>query len=161
MSVNPVLAAEKQLRLQRIEEFLQSKVWFIGPDRPQTRRVLVDLLALVPEEVLNSLFAELRLLIIAPRRRSSEVISYHGLPIIAPVRRNTGVTSFRGAPSQPTLDALFIVVTLDWSIEDSTRSEAFRTMAGILGDALMKLSGLVPDNTHLAAWSEATKGLLN
>jgi hypothetical protein len=143
MSVDPVLAAEKQHRLLRIEEFLQSNVWFIGPDRPQTRRVLIELLALVPEELLNSLFTQLRLLIIAPRRRSSEVISYRGLP------------------SQPTLDAPFIVVTLDWSIEDSTHSEAFRATAGILGDALTRVKGIEAQRECSAAWSETSKRFVN
>jgi hypothetical protein len=143
MSFDPVLAAEKQLRLQRIEEFLQRKVWLIGPDRPQTRQVLIELLALVPEELLNSLFTQLRLLIIAPRRRSSGVISYCGLP------------------SQPTLDAPFIVVTLDWSIEDSTHPEAFRTTAGILGDAFTRVRGIEAQRECSAAWSETSKGPVN
>lgn len=143
MSIDPVLAAEKQLRLQRIEEFLQSDVWFIRPDRPQTRQVLVELLALVPAQLLNSLFSELRLLVIAPRRRSSEVISYRGLP------------------SQPTLDAPFIVVTLDWSIETSAWSEAFRTVAGILGDALTRVRGIEAGRECSAAWTEQSKGPVN
>jgi hypothetical protein len=143
MSADPVLTAEKQLRLQRIEEFLQSNVWFVGDDRPQTRQVLIELLALVPEPVLSSLFTQLRLLIIAPRHRSSEVISYHGLP------------------SQSTLDAPFIVVTLDWSIESSTWSEAFRGVAGILGDALTRVRGIEAQKECSAAWSETSKELLN
>ena len=142
MSVDPVLTAEKQLRLQRIEEFLQSNVWFIGDDRPQTRQVLIELLALVPEVVLNSLFAECRLLVIAPRHRTAEIVTYR-------------------VPSHRTAEAPFVVVTLDWNIEGLTWSEAYRAVARILGDALIKLSGIEAQKECSTAWSETSKGLLN
>jgi hypothetical protein len=143
MSFDPVLAAEKQVRLQRIEEFLQSKVWFIGPDRPQTRQVLIELLVQVPDAALNRLLTELRLLVIVPRRHTAEIVTYRGLP------------------SQPTPDAPFVIVTLDWSIEGLTWSEAYRAVAGILGAALIKLSGIEAEKACSAAWSETSEGPVN
>lgn len=54
-----------------------------------------------------------------------------------------------------------MVVTLDWNIEGLTRLEAYYTVAGILGDALIKVSGIEAQKECSAAWSETSEGLPN
>jgi hypothetical protein len=144
VSGNPVLTAEKRRRRQRIEEFLQSGLWYVGADRPQTRRALIELWDTVPDALLYAPLAELRLLIIAPRRHTAETLTYFGLP------------------SAPTPDAPFVVLTLDWGIEELAWPEALRAVAGLLSKALFKAGGGIEALAAVSpAWLAQGKGPVN
>lgn len=137
MNEEPVLTVEAEQRRKAAEEFLQTAGWYIGDDRPQTRRVLVELLAQVPESALGTLYGvERRILVIAPRRGTTETVMY-SIP-----------------PGEPGKVTRFAVLTLDWELELQPWQQAFRNVSLILGKALIELSGKDAGGVSPEAWPE-------
>jgi hypothetical protein len=97
--------------------FLNSGVWVIGKDRIQTRRVLIDCLAWIPEAALHTLFSDTRILVLAPE---------------------TGVTGCVApiAPEAPPRQ----VLTIDARIEAMPYAEALAVVQGLLFYAFSKLA---------------------
>jgi hypothetical protein len=62
-----ITRSETQQRMRRrVEEFLEGGTWSIAPDREQTRRALIEVLSFTPEIVLERVFAEGHVFVLAP-----------------------------------------------------------------------------------------------
>ena len=94
---------------------------------------------LVPDAVFERLISDGQLLIIAPRRRTTEEVTYTKLPDTPGPR-------------------IFVVVTIDWTVERLSWPEALQTVRRILGSALVRWAKLLAIPHGPAGCLEKTRG---
>jgi hypothetical protein len=112
-------------RQERIERFLDSGPWQIAADRPQTRRAVAEFLAGQPDELLDKLFAETTVLVIAPARE-----------------QYTSAVQWAYKYNLPGQFVPFRFVVLDQRLENTPWPDARRSVFEVLAYAFARVAGL-------------------
>ncbi|HLI85785.1 MAG TPA: hypothetical protein VKV17_17860 [Bryobacteraceae bacterium] len=115
--------AETENKAAQIAAFLNNGSWQIAPDREQTRRALVDCLAVMPAELVRLLFTANRLLVVAP-----------------PAEKDATTYAFRFQASGEGVETL--VVFLDRRLESYEYEAVLPIVRQRLAAACARLAGL-------------------
>jgi len=128
-------------RQERIERFLDSGPWRIAADRPQARRAVSEFLGGQPDEVLDKLFAEARVLVIAPARELPACVVPYACKCDLPEQ-------FISIP----------VVVLDQRLEILPWPDARRVVFEMLAYAFARVAGLGESEAWQVAQQELREG---